>query len=111
MSETVQSATVGQRRALVTLRLDTEDPQRAATLDMATRAAEARKPDVVFEVDAMLPASSTAYAQRLLVEQAQRDAQSVADLLLARGVPAGRVRLGIAVRDGTPPREVLVYVR
>ena len=78
----------------------------------AVVAARRRKPDVVFDVVAMLPGGTGADAG--LEEQAassSAEAGTVARAIAAQGVPPGRVRLFARPEAGLSGREVRVYVR
>ncbi len=77
----------------------------------AVRAAQARKPDVVFDIFAVVPTEATPAEQDRRVAQGSADAGRVANAFLAAGVPATRLRLGLRGDPGQPPREVLVFVR
>ena len=78
----------------------------------AVVAARRRKPDVVFDVVAMLPGGTGADAG--VEEQAassSAEAGTVARAIAAQGVPQGRVRLFARPEAGLSGREVRVYVR
>jgi hypothetical protein len=78
----------------------------------AVLAARRRKPDVVFDVVAMLPGSSS--PEMGLDEQtasSSAEAGTVARAIAAQGVPPGRVRLFARPEAGLAGQEVRVYVR
>jgi len=78
----------------------------------AVVAARRRKPDVVFDVVAMLPGG--AGTDTGLDEQAassSAEAGTVARAIAAQGVPPGRVRLFARPEAGLAGQEVRVYVR
>jgi hypothetical protein len=77
----------------------------------AVRAAQARKPDVVFDIFAVIPTEATPGEQDRRVAQGSADAARVASAFIAAGVPSARLRLGLRGDPGQPPREVLVFVR
>ncbi len=78
----------------------------------AVLAARRRKPDVVFDVVAMLPGGAGTEAG--LDEQtaaSSAEAGTVARAIAAQGVPPGRVRLFARPEAGLSGQEVRVYVR
>ena len=77
----------------------------------AVRAAQARKPDVVFDIFAVVPTEASPAEQDRRVAQASADAGQIARAFAAAGVPFERLRLGLRGDPGQPPREVLVFVR
>jgi hypothetical protein len=77
----------------------------------AVRAGQARNPDAVFDVLALVPTRAPPAEQDRRVAQASVDALTVANALAAAGVPPARLRLGLRGDPGTPPREVRVYAR
>ncbi len=76
----------------------------------AVIAARRRKPDVVFDVVAMLPGGTET---RLDEEAASSSAEAgtVARAIAAQGVPPARVRLFARPEAGLAEQEVRVYVR
>ncbi len=96
---------------LVTIRFDLPDSDYAPALADAVQAAEARKPDVEFDVLTPIPTSASQAVQNEFARQGAEDAQAVLDSLGADGVHPDRVHLGYRADPGSPPREVLVYVR
>ena len=79
----------------------------------AVAAAERRKPDVVFEVVAMVPAATAAdgMAAENQATSSSAEAGTVARAIAAQGVPPGRIRLFARPEAGLTEREVRVYVR
>lgn len=77
----------------------------------AVRTAQARKPDVVFDIFAVVPTEASPAEQDRRVAQASADAGQIARAFAAAGVPFERLRLGLRGDPGQPPREVLVFVR
>ena len=96
---------------LVTIRFDTPDADYTAALADAVTAAESRKPDVEFDVLTPMPTSAPQAEQDQFARQGAEDAQAVLTALGADGVHPDRVHLGYRADPGSPPREVLVYVR
>ncbi len=79
----------------------------------AVAAARRRKPDVVFDVVAMVPAGTAADGAVAENQAASSSAEAgaVAHAITAQGVPPGRVRLFARPEAGLTGREVRVYVR
>ena len=75
------------------------------------RAAEAAKPDVVFDVLSAVPQSGTPLHQIAVARGLTPDAAEVARAIAEDGVPARRITLGAAVVPDIPENEVRVYVR
>jgi hypothetical protein len=96
---------------LATIRFDRPNYDFRSDLGAAVEAAQSRKPDVVFDVVAVLPITASKRVPESDIRQAQADAAEVATALAAGGVSADKVRLGVHGDPGTPPREVLVYAR
>ena len=92
------------RTPLLSIGYDTPDPHYQDMLRYAVRAAEARAPGVQYDVYAMLPAGGDA-------AQAQGSAVEVMRAILAQGVPASRVHLGLRTEPAGAARQVRVYVR
>ncbi|MBV9248686.1 MAG: hypothetical protein JO227_05495 [Acetobacteraceae bacterium] len=92
------------RRALVTI--DTGTAQGASyqgLLRVAVRAAELRDPNVQYDVVGLAPTSADA-------KSAEQDAATVMRSIIADGVPAARIHLGLRTAPGST-RQVRVYVR
>lgn len=87
-------------------------PQEVAASDPALRqaiaAARARKPDVAFDVVAILPGASP---PDNLVQDSIHDAESVARRLVTLGVPQSRVRLVARPEAAALSRDVRIFVR
>ena len=77
----------------------------------AVLAARRRKPDVVFDVVAMLPGGTGTDAGPDDPASSSAEAGTVARAIAAQGVPPGRVRLFARPEAGLAGREVRVYVR
>ena len=75
----------------------------ADTLAKAVSSARARKAEVVFNVVEIEPSDATV--------PVGTDAETVARLIIAQGVPAARVRLVARPEAGGRPREIRVYVQ
>jgi hypothetical protein len=92
------------RRALVTIAWSTPSPDYQSVLRYAVHAAEARDSNVQYDVVGEVPNLAGA-------EQAQRDAAAVMRAIMADGVPAARIHLGLRAEPGVAVRQVRVYVR
>ena len=77
----------------------------------AVAAARRRKPDVVFDVVAMLPGGVGAEAGLDDPASSSAEAGTVARAIAAQGVPPGRVRLFARPEAGLAGQEIRVYVR
>jgi hypothetical protein len=91
------------RVALLTIGYDTPNPNYQDVLRYAVREAETRAPGVRYDVIAMLPAGGD-------VAQAQGSAAEVMRAIMAQGVAASRVQLGLRTEPAGLTREVRVYV-
>jgi hypothetical protein len=99
-----QSASAEGRRALVTIAYATPNPDYQGVLRYAVSAAEARDRTVQYDVIGEVPSLASA-------EQAQRDATEVMRAIMAAGVPAARIHLGLRAEPGVAVRQVRVFVR
>ena len=95
---------VDPRTPLLAISYDTPNPGYQDKLQYAVHAAEARAPSVQYDVYAILPAGGDA-------AQAQSSAVEVMRAVLAQGVPASRVHLGLRTEPAEAVRQVRVYVR
>lgn len=79
----------------------------------AVAAARSRKPDVVFDVVAMVPAGATpdGKADDDQAAASSAEAGAVARAITAQGVPPGRVHLFARPETALASREVRVYLR
>jgi hypothetical protein len=101
---TAAAADTDPRTPLLTIGYDTPSPSYQDVLHYAVRAAEARSAHVEYDVYALLPAGGDA-------AQAQNSALDVMRTIMAQGVPAARVHLGLRTEPANTPRETRVYVR
>ena len=92
------------RRPLVSIDYAITHPNYRELLNYAVRAAEARDPNVQFDVVAELPDLSA-------VEQGQQDAGEVMRAIMADGVRPDRIHLGLHEQPNLAARQVRVYVR
>ncbi len=100
-----------QRTPLVTIGYDQPDPQYQAMLGYAVHAAEARDAAVQYDVFAVVPAKGTPTQQIAAAGAAQQDAVGVMRAIMALGVPAARIHLGVRADPGIGANQVRVYVR
>jgi ABC-type glycerol-3-phosphate transport system substrate-binding protein len=100
-----------QRNALVTIRYDTASPAYADALNQAIGAAEARTPNLEYDVVAEVPQLPDPQAQVSQVAAGQEDAADVMRTIMDRGIPDTRIRLFARIDPLLGVREVRVYVR
>lgn len=86
-------------------------PDFAAALRSAVAQALAIKPDAVFEVVASAPAGATPDASAARLQALAGFAASVAQSLLADGIPLARLSLSAATAAPAAPNLILVYVK
>ena len=90
---------------LATVRFDVPDYDDSADLAQAVSQAQAIKPDAEFNVMTPVARGTAPTAQ------ASKDAADVARGLAEQNVPPDHIHVGLVEDAGTPPREVLIYVR
>jgi hypothetical protein len=102
-AETVAPPKVDPRTPLIAINFADANPDYQGLLRFALHAAETRDPRVEYDVVAMLPGAGDPAA-------GQKHALEVMRAMIAQGVPASRIHLGLrsALADGAP--EVRVYV-
>ncbi len=98
------------RTPLVSIGFDRLDPHYQDLLRYAVAEAMLRRPDVAFDVVAVLPKSDTQTEANDRLAQGETDALAVARALREQGIPADRVILGARVDPAAKGREVRVYV-
>ena len=91
------------RTPLLSIGYNTPNPNYQEMLRYAVQTAETRAPGVQYDVYALLPAGGDA-------AQAQDSAVEVMRAILAQGVPAARVHLGLRTEPAGAARQVRVYV-
>jgi hypothetical protein len=96
---------------LVVIRFDQLDNDYFPALADAVQLAQARKPNVEFDVITPVPTAAPQAEQDRFARQGAEDAQAVANALGLDGITSERVHIGYRGDPGSPPREVLVYVR
>ncbi len=96
---------------LLTIRMDQADQDYRPALAEAVQAAQQRKADVSFDIQALVPTRAAPAEQDRRIAEAGRDARDVATAIGAAGISSERLRLGLLGDAGSPPREVRVYVR
>ncbi len=96
--------------ALITIRYTTPDPDYANALKVAVDAARRRKPDVLFHVETVVPASGSPDEQVQAARLASTSGRAVADAIAADGADVGQIELAAAADPAVKVREVRVYV-
>lgn len=92
------------RTALLTIGYSEPNPNYQDMLRYAVREAETRAPGVDYDVIAMLPAGADMAAAQHRATDVMRD-------IMAQGVPASRIHLGLRAEQAGAQQEVRVYVR
>ena len=95
---------VDTRTPLVTIDYGGPSPDYQGLLRFAIHAAETRDPGVQYDVIGMLPAGGDAAAE-------QSRAVEIMRAIMAQGVPASRIHLGLRSEAAGSPQEIRVYVR
>jgi hypothetical protein len=99
------------RVPLVTIAATAGPADYISALAGAVQAAEARKPDVIFDVMSAVPQLGTPLHQITEARGLTPDAAEVATAIMGDGVPVARITLGAVVVPGIGAKEVRVYVR
>jgi hypothetical protein len=99
------------RVPLVTIPAGTAPAEYLSPLTGAVRDAEARKPDVAFDVVSVVPQIGTPLTQITEAKALTPEASEVAQAVAGSGVPAGRITLGAMVVPAIAGQEIRVYVR
>jgi hypothetical protein len=102
---------VDTRHPLVTIGTEQPNPQYNAMLSYAVHAAEGRDASVQYDVFAVVPAKGAPAAQIKAAGEAQDDAIEVMKAIMALGVPAERIHLGVRSDPTIRANQVRVYVR
>ena len=92
------------RSALLSIGYATPNPNYQDVLRYAVREAETRAPGVQYDVVAMLPSGADAAAAQSRAAAVMRD-------IMAQGVPADRIHLGLRTAQAGSAQEVRIYVR
>ena len=99
------------RVPLVTIGFDQPNPQYQGMLGYAVHAAEARDTGVQYDVVAVVPAKGAPAQQVQAAGAAQGDAIEIMKAIMALGVPAARIHLGVRSDPRIDANQVRVYVR
>jgi hypothetical protein len=102
---------IDRRAPLVTIGYDQPNPQYHEMLGYAVHAAEARSAAVQYDVFAVVPAKGAPAQQVQAAGEAQQDAVGVMKAIMALGVPAERIHLGVRSDPAIVANQVRVYVR
>jgi hypothetical protein len=81
------------------------------SVDEAVRMAQARKPEVAFDVVGPIPVTAGRDKQDKVRDDELPLLRQVADRLQTDGIPPARITLGLRGDRGAPPLGVLIYVR
>jgi hypothetical protein len=96
--------------ALVTIRYDVPDPPYREALATAVAQARARKPDVIFTVTTLVPASGSPAEQAAAEGAAAVSGRDVAAAIVADGADPGQVEQAVRQEASLKVREVRVEV-
>lgn len=99
------------RVPLVTIAAGSTPADYLSALGGAVRAAEARKPEVAFDVVSVVPQAGTPLSQITAAKALTPQAEEVARSIKSAGVPESRVTLGAQILPGIPGEQIRVYVR
>jgi hypothetical protein len=102
---------IDPRTPLVTIGYDLPDPPYQEMLGYAVHAAEARDAAVQYDVFAVVPAKGAPAQQVQAAGAAQQDAVGVMKAIMALGVPAARIHLGLRSDPAIGVNQVRIYVR
>lgn len=104
-------AQIDGRHPLVTIGFNQPKPQYQDMLSYAVHAAEARDAVVQYDVFTVVPAAGAPNDQIAAAVEAQQDAVGVMKAIMALGVPAARIHLGVRTDPAALANQVRVYVR
>ena len=99
------------RVPLVTIPAGTAPADYLSVLAGAVRDAEARKPDVAFDIVSTVPQIGTPLAQITEAKALTPQTAEVGGAVQAAGAPPPRVTLGAMIAAGAPGEQIRVYVR
>ena len=102
---------IDQRVPLVTIGYDQPNPSYQEMLGYAVHAAEARNGAVQYDVFGVVPGKGTPASQVQSAGDAQQDAVGVMRSIMALGVPAERIHLGVRADPAIGGTQVRIYVR
>jgi hypothetical protein len=100
-----------KRTPLMSIGFANPNPDYKQLLAYAIHQAEARRPDVAFDVISVVLASGNTVAQSLAASRGADDAAQVMQAMMALGVPDTRIHLGARAELGLTERQVRVYIR
>jgi hypothetical protein len=96
--------------ALVTITYDRPDPTYAQELANAVQQALARKPNVIFTVETLVPAAGPPEAQAEQARQGAESGRQVAASIVADGADQGQIEMVVRADPGRSIKQVLVLV-
>ncbi|HLB99636.1 MAG TPA: hypothetical protein VJK90_18330 [Acetobacteraceae bacterium] len=102
---------IDKRAPLVTIGYDQPNPSYQEMLGYAVHAAEERDAGVQYDVFAVVPATGSPAQQVQAAGAAQQDAVGVMKAIMALGVPAARIHLGVRADPAIGVNQVRIYVR
>ena len=102
---------IDRRSPLVTIGYEQPSPPYQEMLGYAVHAAEARNAAVQYDVFAVVPAKGSPAQQVQAAGVAQQDAVGVMKSIMALGVPAERIHLGVRADPAISVNQVRIYVR
>jgi hypothetical protein len=101
---------IDARHPLVTIGYDQPNPSYQEMLGYAVHAAESRDAAVQYDVFAVVPAKGVPAEQIKAAGDAQQDAVGVMKSIMALGVPAARIHLGLRSDPAITVNQVRVYL-
>lgn len=99
------------RVPLVTIRYETASPAYEGPLNAAVKAAESQRPNLEYDVVAVIPRVRTPDGQAAQISAGQTDAAEVMRAIVSTGIQDNRVRLFARIDPNADTREVRIYVR
>ena len=105
------TARTDQRPPLLTIRYDVAHPNYQAMLRYAVQAAQARNPQLAYEVVTVVRGNGTSIRDMMAAEQSRQRAVEIMRAMMALGVPESRILLGARIDPAATVREVRVYIR
>jgi hypothetical protein len=102
---------VDTRTPLLTVGFATPDPDYKQLLEYAVKQAEARRPNVAFDVVSVVSATGDTMAQGLAASRGAENAATVMQTMIGLGVADTRIHLGARTEAGLSESQVRVYIR
>jgi hypothetical protein len=105
------TARTDQRPPLLTVRYDVPHPNYQTEFRYAVHEAQARDPNLKYEVVAVVPGRGTSIPDMMAAEQSRPHAVEIMRAMMALGIPETRILLGARIDPAATVREVRVYIR